>query len=266
MGSVVSASREKVIPSGNSAIASFSVTARPGIAAGAASSTTSCASAGATGAAVTRSTSRRRVRIRGVMPGLSLPRKAARSEEHTSELQSQSKLVCRLLLEKKKGRARAVVVDAQAAADIDVLELVAALVQLRVVHGRFAHGALDGADVGNLRADVEVQELERGGHVGLLHDVDRFVFFYCCGAHRDLHSFPTRRSSDLVQGLCRDSYAALYDSDTAVLAGLSGVWKRVSELAAIDPQFASYLDARDGIKSQLEDLAFFLRKIGRAHV
>jgi DNA repair protein RecN (Recombination protein N) len=66
-------------------------------------------------------------------------------------------------------------------------------------------------------------------------------------------------SAERVQGLCRDSYAALYDSDAAVLAGLSGVWKRVSELAAIDPQFASYLDARDGIKSQLEDLAFFLR-------
>src|SRR2546427_9418504 len=32
--------------------------------------------------------------------GLQLP--AARSEEHTSELQSQSNLVCRLLLEKKK--------------------------------------------------------------------------------------------------------------------------------------------------------------------
>src|SRR2546430_8169655 len=31
-----------------------------------------------------------------------LSRKRARSEEHTSELQSQSKLVCRLLLEKKK--------------------------------------------------------------------------------------------------------------------------------------------------------------------
>src|SRR5438270_6412790 len=30
---------------------------------------------------------------------------------------------------------------------------------------------------------------------------DRFCcvlfFFYCCGDHRDLHSFPTRRSSDL---------------------------------------------------------------------
>src|SRR2546427_1912642 len=30
----------------------------------------------------------------------------ARSEEHTSELQSQSNLVCRLLLEKKKNRLR----------------------------------------------------------------------------------------------------------------------------------------------------------------
>src|SRR2546430_12664848 len=31
-----------------------------------------------------------------------LPLRAKRSEEHTSELQSQSNLVCRLLLEKKK--------------------------------------------------------------------------------------------------------------------------------------------------------------------
>src|SRR5688572_32077044 len=34
------------------------------------------------------------------------PGPAARSEEHTSELQSQSNLVCRLLLEKKKKTAR----------------------------------------------------------------------------------------------------------------------------------------------------------------
>src|SRR5688572_31985332 len=32
--------------------------------------------------------------------------KAVRSEEHTSELQSQSNLVCRLLLEKKKNQTR----------------------------------------------------------------------------------------------------------------------------------------------------------------
>src|SRR2546430_12188045 len=33
-------------------------------------------------------------------------RQRARSEEHTSELQSQSNLVCRLLLEKKKSRLK----------------------------------------------------------------------------------------------------------------------------------------------------------------
>src|SRR2546427_7364665 len=33
-------------------------------------------------------------------------RLGVRSEEHTSELQSQSNLVCRLLLEKKKNKAR----------------------------------------------------------------------------------------------------------------------------------------------------------------
>ena len=66
-------------------------------------------------------------------------------------------------------------------------------------------------------------------------------------------------SAERVQSLCEESYAALYESDGAVLASLAGVWKRVGELATIDPQFSSYVDARDGIKSQLEDLAFFLR-------
>src|SRR5688572_32681185 len=37
----------------------------------------------------------------GNLPGLPVPE---RSEEHTSELQSQSNLVCRLLLEKKKNK------------------------------------------------------------------------------------------------------------------------------------------------------------------
>src|SRR6266478_7703994 len=38
---------------------------------------------------------------RGADPGVD-PHAALRSEEHTSELQSQSNIVCRLLLEKKK--------------------------------------------------------------------------------------------------------------------------------------------------------------------
>src|SRR2546430_5717557 len=39
--------------------------------------------------------------------GESFDSRRPRSEEHTSELQSQSNLVCRLLLEKKKNRTRA---------------------------------------------------------------------------------------------------------------------------------------------------------------
>src|SRR2546430_3029658 len=38
------------------------------------------------------------------MAATPLSRGSSRSEEHTSELQSQSNLVCRLLLEKKKNR------------------------------------------------------------------------------------------------------------------------------------------------------------------
>src|SRR2546430_6464734 len=46
----------------------------------------------------------RAAELRG--PALRVPA-AARSEEHTSELQSQSNLVCRLLLEKKKKQIHA---------------------------------------------------------------------------------------------------------------------------------------------------------------
>jgi DNA repair protein RecN (Recombination protein N) len=67
-------------------------------------------------------------------------------------------------------------------------------------------------------------------------------------------------SAERVERLCSESYAALYESDGAVLAGLGSVWKRVGELAALDPKFQPYVEARDGIKSQLEDLALFLRR------
>jgi DNA repair protein RecN (Recombination protein N) len=67
-------------------------------------------------------------------------------------------------------------------------------------------------------------------------------------------------NAERIQRLCEESYAALYDSDQAVLSGLAQVWKRVGELAAIEPQFADQLESRDAIKSQLEDLAFLLRR------
>jgi DNA repair protein RecN (Recombination protein N) len=71
-------------------------------------------------------------------------------------------------------------------------------------------------------------------------------------------------SAERVQRLCHESYTGLYENDLSVLASLAGVWKRVGELAEIDPQFSSYVEARDGIKGQLEDLAFFLRSYGES--
>src|SRR5262249_26786636 len=67
-------------------------------------------------------------------------------------------------------------------------------------------------------------------------------------------------SAERVERLCAEGYASLYESDEAVLGALGGVWRRVAELAELDPRFRPYLEARDGIKSQLEDLASFLRR------
>ena len=67
------------------------------------------------------------------------------------------------------------------------------------------------------------------------------------------------RSADRVQRLCQESYFALYDDEQAVIGRLDHVWKRVGELAGFDPRFVPFLEARDEISAQLEELAFTLR-------
>jgi DNA repair protein RecN (Recombination protein N) len=66
-------------------------------------------------------------------------------------------------------------------------------------------------------------------------------------------------SAERLQRLCAEAYTELYEGDTAALPALASVWKRIGELASIDPQFQPYVAARDAVKSQLEDLAYFLR-------
>ena len=67
-----------------------------------------------------------------------------------------------------------------------------------------------------------------------------------------------------LQRLCSEGYVELYEGDEAVLARLEGLWRRLSELAALDPKFTPYLEVRETVKPQLEDLAFFLRSYGSA--
>jgi DNA repair protein RecN (Recombination protein N) len=71
-------------------------------------------------------------------------------------------------------------------------------------------------------------------------------------------------NAERLQRLCADAYTALYEGEQAALPTLALVWKKVAELASIDPQFAPHLAARDAVKSQLEDLAYFLRSYAAA--
>ena len=66
-------------------------------------------------------------------------------------------------------------------------------------------------------------------------------------------------NADKLQRLCGDAYTALYEGDQAALSALGLVWRKLGELAAIDDRFVSYMEARDAVKSQLEELAYFLR-------
>ncbi len=80
------------------------------------------------------------------------------------------------------------------------------------------------------------------------------------GEDEELRSLRTLLSSaERVRRLADESYELLYDRDDAVLAGLGQVWRRVGELASLDARFAPFMEARDAVKSQLEDLASFLR-------
>ena len=60
----------------------------------------------------------------------------------------------------ESGAARADVIDAEAAADVEVLQPEPHLPQLGVEPRALVHHVLDGADVRELRADVEVEELD----------------------------------------------------------------------------------------------------------
>ena len=67
------------------------------------------------------------------------------------------------------------------------------------------------------------------------------------------------RHADRLKTLSADAYGLLYEQEGAALPLLSQVWKRVADLSAIDASFAGHLQARDGIRAQLDDLALTLR-------
>jgi len=59
--------------------------------------------------------------------------------------------------------------------------------------------------------------------------------------------------------LSSEAHAALYEDEAAVLTRLGQVYRKVEDLARIDPRFAAYVDGRAAVRAQLDDLALFLR-------
>jgi DNA repair protein RecN (Recombination protein N) len=121
------------------------------------------------------------------------------------------------------------------------------------------------ARVGAIRAELDalrVDERQKSARIDLLtfqrDEIGRARVRI--GEDRELAA--TREvlaNAERLQRLSAEAYALLYEADGAALPALTAVWRRLAELGAIDPRVAPYLEAREAIKSQLEDLAFFLR-------
>ena len=59
--------------------------------------------------------------------------------------------------------------------------------------------------------------------------------------------------------LTSEAYGLLYEAEDAVLPRLGQVYRKLDDLGRIDSRFAPFVEARVGVRAQLEDLAFFLR-------
>ncbi len=66
-------------------------------------------------------------------------------------------------------------------------------------------------------------------------------------------------NSGRLAGLSSEAYAALYEDEGAVLEKLAAIYRKVQELAALDPRFAPHLESRAAVTASLDELALFLR-------
>src|SRR5438034_158504 len=115
-----------------------------------------------------------------------------RSEEHTSELQSHSDLVCRLLLEKKKGKRE------QFSGFNRTLDAINNVFRkFSAFHDETGRLNVDGM---NIISNDGSNKLNRSRKARVSYKVQRTInaslFFASCAGPGNLHSFPTRRSSD----------------------------------------------------------------------
>ncbi|BCS33375.1 DNA repair protein RecN [Luteitalea sp. TBR-22] len=143
---------------------------------------------------------------------------------------------------------------------LDLLDRVAGLAEPRAAVAR-AHGAWVAAR--DALAATQMDARERSARIDLLSfqlsEIDRVQPL----DDEDEQLAATRlvlSNADRLQRLGREAYEALYEGEHSALQSLAVVWKRVDELAHLDPAAQAYASQRDGLKAQLDDLAFFLRQ------
>jgi len=69
-------------------------------------------------------------------------------------------------------------------------------------------------------------------------------------------------NADRLATLAAQAYALLYEDEEAVASRLGQAYRKVEELAGIDPKFAPYMQSRSAIVAQIEDLSLALRDYG----
>src|SRR6185295_9476038 len=66
-------------------------------------------------------------------------------------------------------------------------------------------------------------------------------------------------SAGRLAELSGDAYRLLYDDEEAVVSRLGQIYRKVEELAGIDPRLVPHLEAKTTVRAHLDDLALFLR-------
>lgn len=65
--------------------------------------------------------------------------------------------------------------------------------------------------------------------------------------------------ADKLMRLSQEAYGSLYEDDDAVIPRLRTVFRKVGELASIDPRFGEVSEQQQGLEAQLGEIARFLR-------
>src|SRR5262249_50520096 len=142
---------------------------------------------------------------------------------------------------------------------LDLLDAHAGLVPRRAAVGEiFRHLREVESRLGALRKDRREAERRREMREYQAAEIDKAAL--AAGEEEALRREKVlQANAGRLAALSGEAYAILYENEDAVVGRLGQAYRRVEELAGIDPAFVPYMEARTGLKAQLEDLSLFLR-------